>query len=85
MGTDNPSKIVSSFGGTLNLICSICFLALVLVPVVAPLHMHMVGILAGRELVLWLGGALVAVTAISALACVLPMVAGARAFSRMEF
>ena len=84
-GTDNPSKIVSSFGGTLNLICSICFLAFVLAPVVAPLHMHALKALEGRAFAAWLAVGLGTVLSVSALACVPPMLAGARAFSRMEF
>jgi len=84
-GTDNPSKIVSSFGGTLNLICSICFLVVALVPVVVPIHLRMVGALDAGRFALSLGLTLTAVIAISALASVLPMLAGARAFSRMEF
>jgi ABC-2 type transport system permease protein len=85
LGTDSPSKIVSSFGGTLNLICSICLLALGLVPVVSVLHLHMMGALAGSQFALWLAAGLAATVGLSALACVLPMAAGARAFERMEF
>jgi ABC-2 type transport system permease protein len=84
-GTDNPSKIVSSFGGTLNLICSICFLALVLVPIVAPLHLHAVRVLEGPAFAVWLGVGLGAVLTVSAAASLAPMLAGARAFTRMEF
>jgi len=85
LGTDNPSKIVSSFGGTLNLMCSICFLAFVLAPVVAPLHLHTVGVLEGGRFAFWLAAGLALVVGISALACLVPMLAGARAFRRMEF
>jgi ABC-2 type transport system permease protein len=85
MGTDNPSKIVSSFGGTLNLICSICFLVVAIVPVVVPLHVHMLGRLEGPHFILLLGLGVGAALASSAVACLVPMLAGARAFSRMEF
>lgn len=84
-GTDSPSKIVSSFGGTLNLICSICFLAVALAPVIAPLHLHRLGMLAGPQFVFWLVAGVTGVVIVSALVCVIPMLAGARAFSRMEF
>jgi ABC-2 type transport system permease protein len=83
--TDNPSKIVSSFGGTLNLVCSICFLVAALAPVVGPLHLRMIGVLEGPEFATWLGVGLGTVAAASAVACLVPMLAGARAFSRMEF
>ena len=85
LGTDSPSKIVSSFGGTLNLVCSICFIVLAITPVVVPLHQYMVGHWGAAELAVRLPIALGIVFAISAVVCVLPMVAGARAFSRMEF
>ncbi len=84
-GTDNPSKIVSSFGGTLNLVCSICFLVAAVVPVVVPMHLHMVGTLGTPQAALSLAVGLAAVIALSAVVCLVPMLAGARAFSRMEF
>lgn len=85
MGTDNPSKIVSSFGGTLNLICSICFITLALAPAVVLLHSHAVGVLRGTEFAIWLSLGLAFTVVVSACACVGPMLAGARAFNRMEF
>ena len=85
LGTDNPAKIVSSFGGTLNLICSICFLTFALAPVVVPLHLHALGRMTGGELALWLSIGTGACVALSVLVCVVPMTAGARAFTRMEF
>ena len=85
LGTDNPAKIVSSFGGTLNLICSICFLALALAPVVGPLHWHALGKIAGPQTALWVAVGTGACVVLSAVVCIVPMVAGARAFARMEF
>jgi len=85
MDSDNPAKIVSSFGGTLNLICSICFITVTLVPVVVVLNAHMVGRWTGGWFGVGLAAALVFMTAASLVTCALPMVAGARAFSRMEF
>jgi hypothetical protein len=69
----------------LNLICSICFLALALAPVVSVLHLHTLGVLGGREFGFWVATSLGMVVALSAVACITPMVAGARAFARMEF
>ena len=85
MGTDNPSKIVSSFGGTLNLICSICFIVLAITPVVVPMHLYMLGLWHAHQIAVWLPIALGLVIVVSAAVCLLPMIAGARAFSRMEF
>ena len=85
LGTDSPAKIVSSFGGTLNLVCSICFIVIAITPVVVPLHEYMIGRWGAGELAVRLPVALALVAAISAAVCVLPMLAGARAFARMEF
>jgi len=85
LGTDNPSRIVSSFGGTLNLICSICLIVVTLAPVAALMHMKEVGALSGGAFGLWLAATLGFVVCVSAVACVGPMVAGVRAFDRMEF
>jgi ABC-2 type transport system permease protein len=85
LGTDSPSKIVSSFGGTLNLICSICFLVVALGPVVVPLHLYQVGAVGGRAAAGYLGLGILLSVGGSAVACIVPMLAGARAFRRMEF
>ncbi|MFO8009086.1 MAG: hypothetical protein R6V05_15280 [Candidatus Brocadiia bacterium] len=85
LGTDNPSKIVSSFGGTLNLICSICFIALAIAPVVVPVHLRMLGAWGGRELAVGLAVGLSVVLVVSLLVSLVPMLAGVRAFARMEF
>ncbi len=83
--TDNPAKIVSSFGGTLSLICSICFIALVVGSVAVPLHLHVISTLPARATALGLAGGLLFATGVSAAALFIPMLAGARAFARMEF
>ncbi len=85
LGSDNPSRIVSSFGGTLNLICSICFVAFAVAPVVVPIHMHMMGIWEGAALAWRLGIGLAISLGVSLLASLLPMAVGIRAFARMEF
>jgi len=85
LGTDSPAKIVSSFGGTLNLICSICFIALAITPVVVPLHFYMLGRWDAAQMAIRLPVALGLVVAVSAVVCLVPMTAGARAFARMEF
>jgi ABC-2 type transport system permease protein len=85
LGTDSPAKIVSSFGGTLNLVCSICFIMLAVTPVAIPLHLHMLGLWKGGAFAVRLLAGLAVVVGVSLAACALPMWAGARAFSRMEF
>jgi len=85
LGTDNPSRIVSSFGGTLNLMCSICFITFTLAPAVVLLHSHAMGVITGRPFGVWLAMSMAFIVALSACACAIPMVAGVRAFRRMEF
>ena len=89
---EDPSKIAAGFGGTLNLLVSLAFIALVIVPPALLSH-H---VLAGRDpfaggygppealplkVVLIALGCLAA----GAVATVVPMRIGIRAFERMEF
>ena len=83
--TDNPSKIVSSFGGTLNLVCSIAFITVCVGLISVVLHFHAVGQLSGAALARSLAIVLGAEVSVGALACFLPMACGMRAFTRMEF
>ena len=84
MRSDNPAKIVSSFGGTLNLICSIFFIVACVMIVALPLHRHAMAGASPPRLILT--GICVALdVALAALVCLVPMRAGIRAFDRMEF
>ncbi len=83
--TDNPSKIVGSFGGTLNLIASICFVAVAVAPIVVPLHLHMVGVWGAATLAWALPAGFGVLLLVSTAATLVPMLVGARAFARMEF
>jgi len=85
MRSDSPSRIVSSFGGTLNLVCSICYIMVSLVIVAVPLHLHAMAKLSGMNFVLVIGAVLAAEIALSATVCALPLIAGMRVFNRMEF
>jgi ABC-2 type transport system permease protein len=80
---DNPSKIVSGFGGTLNLVLSVLFVAVVVVCMALPYHLVQMG--RGGDSMRWLrlaGG----VTAVAAgiAAVTVPMTLGLRAFRRLE-
>lgn len=83
--TDNPSKIVSSFGGTFNLVCSIAFITASLAPVCIVLHLRAVEHLAGPSFLAATGIALGLVITAALVATLLPMTLGARALRRMEF
>jgi len=85
MRSDNPAKIVSSFGGTLNLILSICYIMICVIPVSVPLHLHATRALSGRRFVFWMLACLGADVVLAAIACLVPMKAGIRSFERMEF
>jgi len=85
MRSDNPAKIVSGFGGTLNLVCSILFIVASIALVAAPLHglatspeeggalLLRAGICTGLDVLLGIG------------ICLLCMSAGVRSFRNMEF
>jgi ABC-2 type transport system permease protein len=85
MDSDNPAKIVSSFGGTLNLILSIVFITVAVAGSVVPLHLNALNRLTGSAFTGWLAGGVTIVMGTSLAACLVPMLAGARAFARMDF
>jgi ABC-2 type transport system permease protein len=82
----DPSRIVSGFGGTMNLLVSLLFLLTVLVLMAGPWHARMVWENEGRQLPLWLvfiGLALGAAVGVAAV--VLPLRMGVKALREMEF
>lgn len=85
MRSDNPSEIVSGFGGTLNLLCSIFFIITAITLIAIPLHLHALGNLGGENLRLVLGICLSLEVLLAAVAGIVPMWAGIRSFRRMEF
>jgi ABC-2 type transport system permease protein len=91
---EDPSKIAAGFGGTLNLLVSLVFIALVVSAIALPCHLYF----AGRELddsqlpVIslgqfhsWLTWAIVASVVAGAVATILPLRIGIKAFREMEF
>jgi len=80
----NASKIVSGFGGTLNLLLSMLFLVAVVAMFAVPCHLAFLG----RTPAPWLGNylamAVVAAAGVGALVTWLPLRVGARAFERLE-
>ena len=83
--TDNPSKIVSSFGGTFNLVCSIAFITACLAPISIALHFHAVGDLTGSSFLAAVSVAVGLVVTFTVVATFVPMGFGARALRKMEF
>jgi ABC-2 type transport system permease protein len=80
---DNPSKIVSGFGGTLNLVLSMAFVALVIVLMVVPYHLSRMRPEMEFLQRLALPGMLLAVI-VGLVAVVAPLWLGVRAFERLE-
>lgn len=84
-GEDNPSKIVSGFGGTLNLVLSLFFVIAVLAAQAAPcfLYYGRWGMSSGTFR--WvIGAAMGAIALVSLATCLVPMGMGLRAIRRME-
>jgi len=83
---ENPSKIVSGFGGTLNLIISMLFIFLVIMLEAVPGHIHLssggFGYAAYRR---WTIAAMTAALFIGAAACVIPLRLGISSFKKVEF
>src|SRR5690606_39002985 len=92
---DDPSKIAAGFGGTLNLLVSLAFIALVIAPPAILSHLYFAGQTSELPLMygrgpdplltrrLLVAGAFSLVVGV--FATVIPMRIGIRAFERMEF
>lgn len=91
---DDPSKIAAGFGGTLNLLVSLAFIALVIAPPAILSHLYFAGrgsdmamMLVGSDEVLYrrllISGVFSLI--VGTIATIVPMRIGIRAFERMEF
>jgi len=82
---DNPSKIVSGFGGTLNLVLSMILVGAVVGLLAVPTHLFQVTkALNLQSFRLWLGLAVAVVLGLGALATFVPLSLGEKAFEKME-
>ncbi|MFH0964064.1 MAG: hypothetical protein V2A58_08625 [Planctomycetota bacterium] len=82
---DNPSKIVAGFGGTLNLVASAFYVALVVGVFAVPCHLYYAASsLTERAFGAWIALGTLVAGASTALATVVPYSLGARAFRNME-
>jgi ABC-2 type transport system permease protein len=82
---ESPSKIVSSFGGTLNLLLSIGYVALVTALVGLPMHAYGADMIPDARVWLVVAFTVAAELVVGAVATFVPMKAGLRALRRMEF
>lgn len=82
---DNPSKIVSGFGGTLNLVLSLIFVLSVLAAQAVPCFLYYGRwLLTGGEFRWVIVAAMVGIALLSLAACLIPMSLGLRAVKRLE-
>ncbi len=82
---DNPSKIVSGFGGTLNLVTSLAFVSLVLVLQAVPCFLYFGrASMSDGQFRTWVFGSMVAIAIVSLAACLVPLSLGMRAVRRLE-
>jgi len=82
---DNPSKIVSGFGGTLNLVLSLAFVLVVLGAQAVPCFYYFGRwALSGEQFRGIIVAAMCAIALVSLAACLVPMSLGLRAIKRLE-
>lgn len=82
---DNPSKIVSGFGGTLNLVMSLIFVLVVLGAQAFPCFYYFGRwTLSGDQFRWVIVGSMTGIACISLVACLVPMSMGLRAIRRLE-
>lgn len=83
---DDPSRIVSGFGGLVNLLVSLGFVLLVIFLVAVPCHFLQARgtLLLADRIPGWLWGSLALATAAFGAAATVPLAAGAHRFERME-
>jgi ABC-2 type transport system permease protein len=91
---EDPSKIASGFGGTLNLLVSLAFIATILVALAVPSHLYVAGRgvndfgpieFADPRFRHHIALAVLACLAAGAVATIVPLRIGIKAFQRMEF
>ncbi len=85
-GEDNPSKIVSGFGGTLNLVLSLSFVVVVLMIQAVPCFFFFgKGVLSPLEFRTWVGLALVGIAIVSLATGWIPVRLGLKKFRALDF
>lgn len=83
---DNPSKIAAGFGGTLDLIVALFYIAIMVALMAVPAHLQFAGRLPGSHLAVAAGPIFVLLAVfVTAVAVAVPMSLGIRHFRRMEF
>lgn len=81
----SPAKIVSGFGGTLNLILSLLYVSVVVTVEALPIHLFAIGRATRGEMVAGLWGAVAVILVLSVAAFAVPVWLGSKALAKMEF
>ena len=81
----SPAKIVSGFGGTLNLILSLLYVSVVVAVQAAPIHLWALRRITRSEMTLGLYIAAAILIVLTAAAFAIPMRLGSKALAKMEF
>lgn len=89
----SPSKIAAGFGGTLNLVLSALYIMVTVVLTALPCHFSLIAgegpwgdaFLSPEELAKWMIGGISAALVVGAIATVVPLHRGLRAFRKLEF
>lgn len=94
---ESPSQIAAGFGGTLTLVTSTLFILIMVLLTALPMHFYLAAQIAGKGqafegqaniqawLLWWLIGGTVASVAVGAVATLVPLRIGFRAFRKLEF
>ena len=92
---EDPSRIAAGFGGTLNLLVSLVFIFTIVSSLALPCHLFFIGqdefgaaggrVLTENQFHFWLGVAVAGSLVVGALATIIPLRIGIKAFRRMEF
>ncbi|MBI3986066.1 MAG: ABC-2 transporter permease [Lentisphaerae bacterium] len=81
----NPAAIISGFGGTLNLVLSLVYMVLAILPFGLLFHLYLVGHLSDAWLYRWLGLAAVWLLILTAMATVVPLSLGRRSLMARDY
>jgi ABC-2 type transport system permease protein len=84
---ESPSKIAAGFGGTLSLVTSAIYIIVIVLLTALPSHFYVAAQSGSPEpwMRAWLAGGILAASAIGALATIVPMRIGLKAFRELEF
>jgi len=83
---DNPAKIVAGFGGTLNLLISLTFVATIMLLMTIPSYLSVAMKITSMEVHgTWALRSVVTAIAVGVFACVIPLWVGLRSFAKLEF